>query len=197
MPSRKIKFVQGAYYHIYNRGAGRQSIFRADADYRRLLDLIKEVSEACEAKIVAYSLLPNHYHWLARQDGSTPIRLLPQRVFGSYSLTFNHRYGRNGTLFGDRFRAKLVESDEYLRQLCLYIHANPVRHGVAAAPELWPYSNYLEWIGVRAGTLVDRSVIEAYFGDGERYRQRMADYLAGAITVPAALSNVIAEIESI
>jgi putative transposase len=157
--------------------------------------VIKEVSKACQISMIAYSLLPNHYHWLARQDGQTPMRLLPQRVFGSYTLTFNHRYGRSGTLFGDRFRAKLVDSDEYLRHLCLYIHANPVRHGIAAAPELWPYSNYLEWIGARDGTLVDRDVIQNFFGDSERYRQCLVDYLAGAITLPTALSKDLDELE--
>lgn len=196
MPRRKVQFVQGAYYHIYNRGAGRQSIFRAHEDYTLVLHLIKEVSKLCRIQMIAYSLLPNHYHWLLRQDGPAPVYLLPKRVFGSYTRTFNHRYSRSGTLFEDRFDAKLVDNDEYLRHLCCYIHANPVRHRIATAPELWPYSNYLEWIDARPGTLVDRAMIQALFGDGAHYRQRMADYLAGVITLPSALRSDLDNLES-
>jgi len=177
MPRRDIQFIQGAYYHMYNRGAGRQSIFRSDDDYRNALFLIKKVSELCKITSIAYCLLPNHYHWLVRQDGPAPANLLPQRVFGSYTRTFNNTHGRSGTLFEDRFEATLVDTDEYLRHLCCYIHGNPVRHGIAIAPELWPYSNYLEWTKARKGTLVDHAFIQAHFGDGVRYRRCVLDYL--------------------
>ncbi|MEZ4737380.1 MAG: transposase [Caldilineaceae bacterium] len=195
MPRRNIQFVQGAYYHMYNRGAGRQSIFRTDDDYRRALFLIKEVSLRCKITLIAYCLLPNHYHWLVRQDGVAPANLLAKRVFGSYTRAFNNRYSRSGTLFEDRFDAKLVDTDEYLHQLCYYIHGNPVRHGIAAAPELWPYSNYPEWIGARNGTLVDHAFIQEHFGDGERYRQRVVDALIGKITLPAPLRAYLDAVE--
>lgn len=195
MPRRKTQFVQGGYYHLYNRGAGRQSIFRVDEDYTQALYLLKEVSTLCQIKVIAYCLLPNHYHWLVRQDGSAPVSLLPKRVFGSYTRVFNRRHERSGTLFEDRFEARPVNGDEYLRHLCCYIHANPVRHGIAAGPDLWPYSNYLEWIDARIGTLLDRAVIQAFFGDGRHYRQRMSDYLAGLITLPPALRTALDALE--
>ena len=149
MPKRKLQLIKGGYYHIYNRGAGRQSIFYQDENYRYLLGLLKKVVVECQLTIIAYCLLPNHYHWLVRQDGDTPVSSLPQRVFGSYSQAFNRMYDRTGTLFEGPYEAIRVESDEYLRHLCRYIHVNPVRHGLALAPELWPYSNFLEWIGQR------------------------------------------------
>ncbi len=187
MPRRKTQFVQGAYYHIYNRGAGQQSIFRSDADYRRALRLMKEVGKLTKITFIAYCLLPNHYHWLVRQDGVGPVNLLPKRVFGSYTRTFNNVYERSGTLFEDRFEAKVVDTDAYLCQLCCYIHANPVRHGITAAPELWPYSNYLEWIGARSGEQVDHAVIQEHFGGPAHYQQYLHAYLAGAVYLPEAL----------
>ena len=77
---------------------------------------------------------------------------------------------RSGTLFEDRFKAIVVESDDYLRHLCRYIHANPVRHGTAADVALWPYSNYLEWIEKRNGTLVDREFVRQYFRSADAYQ---------------------------
>ena len=88
-----------------------------------------------------------------------------------------------------------MNTDEYLRHLCLYIHTNPVRHGIAATPDLWPYSNYLEWIGLRAGALVDPNVIDAQFGGRQQYHLRMLDYLNGISPLPAALLRELEAME--
>ncbi|MBP7963898.1 MAG: transposase [Caldilineaceae bacterium] len=187
MPIRDVQFVKGQYYHIYNRGANRLSIFRNDADFRLVLNLIKKVSIACNLSIIAYCLMPNHYHWLIRQNGEAPARLLPQRVFGSYTRKFNHRYERSGTLFEGRFKANLVEDDVYLRHLCRYIHANPVKDGFALAPDLWPYSNYLEWIQKRNGSLVDRAFVEDFFSTPSAYAAFVAAYAEERSQVPDAV----------
>lgn len=187
MPRRKVQFVQGCYYHIYNRGAGRQSLFCDDEDYKRCLWTLKEVALACQVVVIAYCLMPNHYHWLVRQDGEISAGDLPKRVFGSYSQAFNLVHKRSGTLFEDRFKARLVSTDEYLRQLCRYIHANPVKDGFALAPELWPYSNYQEWLGLRNGTLVDRTFIQHFFPDTQQYKAFVLDYLTGRADLPSGV----------
>lgn len=179
MPRRTTQFLPGHYYHLYNRGAGRASIVREEENYLYLLRLLKKVAAECQIAIIAYCLLPNHYHWLVRQDGDTSAELLPQRVFNSYTRAFNRRYGRSGTLFEGRFKVKPIESDVYLRHLCRYIHLNPVKHGIAAAPDLWPYSNYRDWIGKREGTLIDRDFVCAHFGSPQRYKAFVEDYSAG------------------
>jgi putative transposase len=127
---------------------------------------------------IAYCLLPNHYHLLIRQDGDQPAGLLPQRVFNSYSKAYNKRYDHSGTLFEGQYKVKVVEQDGYLLHLCRYIHANPAIHGLVHDVGAWPYSNYLEWIGERAGTLVDRGFVQAHFGTADRYRAFVAEYLA-------------------
>lgn len=130
-----------------------------------------------------------------RQDGSAPANLLPKLVFGSYTRTFNHWHDRRGTLFEDRFDAKAVDSDEYLHQLCYYIHGNPVRHGLTTTPELWPYSNYPEWIGTRQGTLVDHTFIQDHFGSGQQYQARVLAYLTGNVTVAPGLRTYLEALE--
>jgi len=195
MPRRKLQFLPGHYYHIYNRGAGRQSIFLEERNYRYLLSLLKEISAECKASVIAYCLLPNHYHWLLRQDGDIPVRDVPKRVFGSYTQAFNKTYQRSGVLFEGPYRAIQVETDEYLRHLCRYIHGNPVRHGIADAIELWPYSNYLEWIGKRQGTLVDRAFIEQYFQSAAIYQATAESLLTGRVMLPAGLQQYLDDIE--
>ena len=185
MARRKVQFVRGAYYHVYNRGANRISIYHNDENYRFLIQKLKEYREKLEVTVVAYCLMPNHYHWLIRQDGDVPAGLLPRRVFNGYVKAFNSGNGRSGTLFEDRFKAIMVESDEYLHHLCRYIHANPVLHGIAADVELWPYSNYLDWVGKRRGTLVDQVFVQQHFPSVQSlrgiraivdHRQRVATY---------------------
>jgi len=195
MPRRNVQFVQGTYYHLYNRGAGRQSICRTEDDYHRLLRLIKSIAEMCQIAMIAYAILPNHYHWLVCQDGPTPANLLPKRVFGSYTRTYNRIHERTGTLFEARFEAKVVDSDAYLHQLCCYIHANPVRHGLAMRPELWPYSNYAEWMGIRSGTLVDQVFVQTHWPDRQRYQQFVHSYLSGQAALPPTLRDYLQHLE--
>ena len=195
MPKRDIQFIQGEYYHIGNRGAGRQSIFRADRDYKRVIHLMKAVSKRCQLTVIAYCLLPNHYHWLVRQDGLIPANQLPKRVFGGYTRTFNNRYNRSGTLFEDRFHGIHVDTDEYLRQLCLYIHANPLHHAIADSLDLWPYSNYLDWVGKRPGTLVDHEFVSDHFGNQQRYQSHLQSYLTGNVFLSNQLRSYLDEVE--
>jgi putative transposase len=162
MPKR-IPFVQGSCYHIYNRGAGRQAIFLEERNYLYVLRLLKRVAGECDVAVIAYSLLPNHYHWLLRQDGETPAGRVPTRVFGSYTQAFNRAYERTGTLFEGPYKALAVNTDAYFVNLCSYIHLNAVHHDLVDAADVWPYSNYLEWIDRRPGTLVDRELVRQYF----------------------------------
>ncbi len=191
MPRRKLRFEQGRYYHVYNRGAGRQGIFRKERDYFNLLELMKEISAICNISIIAYCLLPNHYHWLVRQNGPIGVNKLVARIFGSYSQSFNNRYNRSGTLFEGTFEAILVETDEYLRHLCRYIHANPVRHQLSLSPDLWPYSNYLEFVGRRSGKLVDLAFVAAHFPQPGQYEAYVLSYLTDQVTLPPGLRTYL------
>ncbi len=193
MSRRRVRFAQGQYYHIYNRGIGRQPIFREEDNYLFVLRLVKKYARALSIAVIAYCLMPNHYHFLVRQDNEEPVGLLPQRVFNSYTKAFNKLYNRTGTLFEGRYRAIHVDRDNHLLHLCRYIHANPVKDGLVSHLEEWPYSNYHEWVGIRSGTLVDRAFVHGYFPVGQTYGRFVLDYLAGLDKLPEGIEAYLLE----
>ena len=178
MPSARPDYLADHYYHLYNRGAHRLSLFREPDNYLFVLRKAKHYCGMLALAPIAYCLMPNHYHFLIRQDGEQKAGLLPQRVFNSYSKAYNKRYEHSGTLFEGNYRVVQVETDAHLLHLCRYIHANPVTHGVVEDVADWPYSNYLEWVGERTGTLVDRDFVRTHFSCAQVYRDYVAEYIA-------------------
>jgi putative transposase len=184
MPPRKNPFVKGHYYHIYNRGSGRQPIFFEEENYHYLLRLFKKYALVEEVTVIAYSLMPNHYHFLVRQDGETPAGLLFQRVFNAYSKAINKKYGRTGTLFQGRYHCIMLTKTSHLFQLCRYIQANPVKAGLVSTPEEWPLSNFREWIGRRSGTLWDQDFVGTNFGSAAEYADFVHKYIESRRELP-------------
>lgn len=191
MPRRKTEFTQGGIYHIYNRGVNRERIFFSPDNYLYLLKLLKRYSQKYQITIIAYCLMPNHYHLLVRQDGETAVSHLINVLFNAYVQAVNREYGRSGTLFGERFKDVQIEDEQYLKHLCRYIHANPVRAGIVTMLEDWPYSNYLEWIGERDGSLVDSDFVETYFQTGKEYTEFVIDYLRGDDKLPEDIQQYL------
>ena len=189
---RRPEYYRGGYFHLYNRGAHRVSLFREPDNYVFVLRKVKKYVSELELTVIAYCLLPNHYHFLLRQAGEHRAGLLPQRVFNSYSKAYNRRYGHSGTLFEGPYKAKEVRSDAHLIQLCPYIHANPVIHGLVASPHEWIYSNYLEWVGERGGTLVDRGFVLDHFASPREYRAFVQEYMADR-ALPDQLSGYLSQ----
>jgi putative transposase len=174
---RRPPFVQGHFYHIYNRGVHGEPIIREDENYFYVIDRMKRYGREFDLTIIAYCLMPNHYHFLIRQDSEHRVGLLPQRVFNSYTKAYNIRYGHSGTLFEGPYKAVQVMKDSHLRHLCRYIHANPVKDGLVKSIEDWPFSNYLDWIGKRQGTLVDIAFVEGMFRNAAEYQEFVQDFL--------------------
>lgn len=115
MPYRETPFRAGEFYHLYNRGNNFQPIFLEQDNYRHFLWLIRQ-HLLSNVALVAYCLMPNHYHLLIQLISAD----LSQRMqaFGvAYTKAMNKRYGRVGSLFQSRFRAIRVDRDEYLLQL--------------------------------------------------------------------------------
>ena len=172
-----IAWKPASYYHIYNRGVSKATLFREQDNYVYVLRKTRYYCEKLQLGMIAYCLMPNLYHFLVRQDGEHPAGLLPQRIFNGYTKAYNRLYGHSGTLFERRYQVKQVESEVHLLHLCRYIHANPIKDGLAAGMEDWPYSNYLEWIGQRGGKLVDLAFVREHFQSGNDYMDFVADYL--------------------
>ena len=121
--------------------------------------------------------MPNHYHFLLRQDGTEKISAFVQRTFNSYVKAFNKAYLRTGTLFEGPFKSIDIERDNHLTHLCRYIHRNPLEAGLVTNLDDWPYSNYLEWIGKRAATLYDANFVKDQFINSDDYERFVLDYV--------------------
>jgi putative transposase len=137
--------------------------------------------------------MPNHYHFLFRQDGDTPLSKLVGVLFNAYVQAVNRQQGRTGTLFEDRFKHIQVDKETYLLQLCRYIHANPVNAGLVTSPDEWPYSNYGEWIQTREGSLVDHALVDEYFPDRAIYQEFVIAYVLGIDMLPEGIGDYLLE----
>jgi putative transposase len=188
MPRRTTQLAAGDYYHVYNRGNNRGEIFFENENYlfflRRLREHLQpkssetsevfETSEVCT--VVAYCLMPNHYHLLLQPNDDALSHHL-QMFTISYTKAINKRFERVGTLFQGAFQAKRIDSDEYLAYLSCYIHLNPVWAGLAKRPEDWGFSSYRDYVGLRRGTLPNPSVILEQFRTREEYRKSVESFL--------------------
>lgn len=120
--------------------------------------------------------MPNHYHFLIRQDGNDTAGTFIQRIFNSYTKAVNKRYDRSGTLFEGPYRAINIDDKSYLIYLCRYIHRNPLEAHLVEKLKDWPYSNYLKWINARKGSLYDRELMQRYFPSSEAYKRFVDNY---------------------
>lgn len=149
MSKRNISFAPNEYYHIYNRGTDKRVIFKDTADYSRFMQLLylsnstqlinvrdiqKEQKEVFDfnrvetlVDIGVYCLMPNHFHILIKEKKDGGISHFMNKLGTSYSMYFNKRYERNGSLFQGRYKAEWANSDQYLKYLFSYIHLNPVK----------------------------------------------------------------------
>ena len=177
MARRNVPFLPDNYYHIYNRGAHKANIFRSDKDYLLLLKQIKCHLKEFSMTVIAYCLMSNHFHFILRQNGQAKISDFMQAVFHSYSMSFNQIHRHSGTLFEGPFRAILIDRNEYLLNLCRYIHRNPLDAGMVVTPEQWRYSNYADFIGKRRGALVDHEFVTMNFGSPEAYEDFIMNHI--------------------
>lgn len=202
--NRRFDFSIGEYYHLYNRGTDKRVIFTDRNDHNRFVvllhlcngiesvdisnslregrtftDLINtDVSERL-VDIIAYCLMPNHFHLLVREKQEGGTSLLMKKLLTAYSMYFNKKHKRSGSLFEGKFKAKHADTDEYLRYLLAYIHLNPIKiidskwkeEGIkdyVAAKEFldeYRYSSYPEWTGLERveSRILNRESAPEYF----------------------------------
>jgi putative transposase len=158
-----MQHYAGQYYHVYNRGVNRRPIFASEENYNFLLRRMKQFLPLYPIRVIAYSLMPNHYHFLVGVDKDGSLSPFFQRLFNSYSQAFNRQQNRTGTLFEGRAKSILIDESGYIYALVRYIHLNPVVAGLVSNPEDWHFSNYLEWIDGRNDELFDSQFRERFF----------------------------------
>lgn len=169
MPRRMITFEPGHCYHLYNRGNNHQAIFFERENYLHFLRLMRRYLVPPTLDILAYCLMPNHYHLLVCfRAGNLSEAMLSLSL--AYTKAMNRRYNRVGSLFQGRFRAIWVDREDYLCHLVRYIHLNPVKAGLVYYPQEWEFSSYCEYAGLRNGTLPTLEMIQNQMPSQEAYR---------------------------
>ena len=122
--------------------------------------------------LLSYALMPNHYHFLIKQLAQVPISKLISKVCTSYSKYFNKKYDRVGHVFQDKFKAVLVTNDSQLMWLSAYIHNNPKTAGLVEDLQGYQWSSYLDYMGLRQGTLCDKHfILKMFQGNIEAYQK--------------------------
>jgi putative transposase len=176
MPYRKIEFRAGYYYHLYNRGINRQAIFFCDDNWGYFIKRIRHHFQPELVDVVAYCLMPTHYHLLVHLKTDDLSKKIMQPFGLSYTKAINRQQGRVGPLFQGPFQAAWVDKDEYLLHLSRYIHMNPVVAGLVARPEDWIFSSYRDYISLREGTLPIPDAVLAQFPSCQAYRTFVESY---------------------
>jgi putative transposase len=166
----------GAFYHVMHRGNAGSDIFKSIRDREKFLEYVGKAVERYEIKIHSYCLMTNHYHFLVE----TPHSNLSQAIKWinvSYVVYFNRKRRRCGHLFQGRFKAVVVDADEYLKHLSRYIHLNPVRSGIVMHCKDYPWSSYPIFGGyAKAPEWLETHWLLSLFGQNrkkatERYRE--------------------------
>ena len=137
----------GVYYHVYNRGNNKETLFYYDGDYSFFLDKYYHYL-ADYLDTFAYCLLPNHFHFLIKIKDNAPddYRVISnqfRRLFICYTIRINNREGRSGSLLTKNFRRIEIQDENYFRNLIVYIHYNPVKHGLTTRFLEYKYSSFI------------------------------------------------------
>lgn len=217
--TRKFNFSVGEYYHIYNRGVDKRIIFNDIDDYNRFIlllylcnssdsvdigslfaegmtfsDILNLDRENSLIAIGSYVLMPNHFHILGKEVVEGGISKFMSKILTGYSMYFNKKYKRSGSLFEGRFKITHVDKDQYLKYLFVYIHFNPIKlidpkwkeNGIKdllrAEKYLasYRYSSYLDYIGISRleNELLDVNSFPEYFCSKKEFKSFNRDWLS-------------------
>ena len=191
MPKKNVVKMYGAdrYYHIYNRGGNRQDIFREPNDYYYFLSLFKRhLSDEAEidsnsrpfnmykdeVELVAFCLMPNHFHLLCYLKEPLGIVHLMRSIMTAYTMYFNKKYKRTGKLYEGVFLASGIDTDIYLWQVSRYIHLNPLDAG--HNPKTYDYSSMDYFAGIKHASWLHPERLVETDKDRQEYMEFVVDY---------------------
>jgi len=167
MPRRPRVFVDGAVYHVYCRFARGVKALAAVADAEDFLEVLRAVKKRDGLVILAWCLMPTHYH-LAVRTGTVPLWRTLRVLQGRFAMRFNRRHRALGPLWQSRYKAKLVSDDRYFRRLLAYIHLNPVKANAVEDPKTSVWSGHRELLGTGRNPICDRDETLRLFGATRR-----------------------------
>ncbi len=146
MPYRMIKFLKDTQVHVYNRANAGNLLFRSPSDYEWFTKKINKVGLSETCLILAYCLMPTHFHFYLKMKADCELSGILQRLELAYAKYFNRKYYSHGHVFEGPFKSKPVTLEAQAIYLCKYIHLNPVKSNLVIRPQNWLYSNYRDII---------------------------------------------------
>ncbi len=159
-----MNFPEPGLYHMYNRGNNKEPIFFSDGDYIYFISLCrKHIANRCQ--VIAWCLMPNHFHFIVDVNDASlePVKwggnVMPsisngfQLLQSNYSKRINYRENRTGSLFQQKTKSKLLETESYALTAFWYLHQNPLKATLAETMLEWEYSSYKEYCGLRSESL--------------------------------------------
>jgi len=173
MPRKPRLFVSGATYHVYCRVARGEFVFEDPIEAEAFIDTVREVRDRDGLSIFAWCLMTNHYH-LVLKTASVPLWRSTARLQGKVARGHNRRHGFLGRLWQSRYKARIIDSNQYFRKVLAYVHLNPVAAGIVDDPARYPLSGHREAIGRVRPFLLDLGGLLAAFHSTDRQQARDA-----------------------
>lgn len=142
MPRIARALADNCCYHLINRGNGRQQVFHKDGDYGAFIDLMLQAREKYSVRILAWCLMPNHFHLLVQPVQADQLNKWMQWLMTSHVRRYHRHYGTSGHVWQGRYKSFIVQDNDHLLTVARYIEANPVRAGISATAAQWPWSSH-------------------------------------------------------
>jgi REP element-mobilizing transposase RayT len=171
----------GAVYHVITRGNNHQAIFKDERDRATYLEKLSYYCEEKEVELLCYCLLSNHVHLLLETPRGNLSKMM-QPFQTSYTVYFNRRHRHTGHVFEQRYKAFLIDKDNYLLQVSRYIHLNPVGARIVERPQDYRWCSYGAYLKERKVAGLNRELIlEQFEGKGQSRLLRYRDFVEGGL----------------
>lgn len=163
-------------HHVILNALDQQPAFRDEEDFASFLAWLREATRQFKVALHAYVLLPGQVQLMVSPGDAHGLSRMMQWVGRQYVPYFNTRYGRAGTLWQGRYRATVIDSDQYFLTCCRYLESAPVRAGLCAEPSGYAWSSYPHHAGIRHDALITDHPV--YWALGNTPFDREAEYRA-------------------
>jgi putative transposase len=164
--------LPGVPQHVIQRGNNREVIFAHQEDYSFYLEKLGEALDKHSCQLHAYVLMTNHVHLLITPNEENSLGKVMQSLGRSYVQYFNYTYTRTGTLWEGRYKATLLNSEQYLLTCMRYIELNPIRANMVKHPSEYPYSSYANNAVGKQDKLITPHNVYKRLGKTEPERQK-------------------------
>lgn len=158
------------FFHLFNRGVDKQQIFFSDYYYALFLELTRRYHEPAGMSILAYCLMPNHFHFLVKQLKAFAMSRFMEQLAAQFAKELNLHRERSGHLFQGPYQMKWVPDEQKVPIVANYIHQNPVKAGLVNVPEGWEFSSCREYFGQRTTGFLDLNEVLSRLDGVSDYR---------------------------